>query len=139
VALAFDAHPAHLAAMAAFSSASNARPACFCRSTQQSFLRLSSTPAMLRAYGVSGMTNAAALRTFEGFVANPAVAYREEPGNITILWPRVAGRSTASPKVWMDVYLAAFAIAGSMTMVTLDGDFNTYMSRGLDLVLIQAP
>jgi len=59
--------------------------------------------------------------------------------SITALWPRVATRSTASPKVWMHAYLAAFAIAAGMTMVTLDEDFSAYEPQDLDLVLIPAP
>jgi uncharacterized protein len=139
VALAFNAHPAHRMAIEAFGIASKARPACFCRSTQQSFLRLASTPAILKAYGVNGMTNADALRTLDGFMTHSAVAYRDEPNEITALWPQVAARSTASPKVWMDAYLASFAIAGKLTMVTIDDDFNAYKRDGLDLALIAIP
>src|SRR5436309_901276 len=110
IALTFNAHPAHAAARKTFARASKAEPACFCRSTQQSFLRLISTPPILRAYGVSSMTNYDAVGTLHGMMANPAVAYRAEPGEISSLWPEMADRPTASPKVWMDAYLAAFAI-----------------------------
>jgi toxin-antitoxin system PIN domain toxin len=139
VALAFNAHPAHRAAVEAFGMTSKHRPACFCRSTQLSFLRLASTLVILKAYGVSAMTNEDAFKTFEAFSANPAVTYREEPSGLSSLWPRMATRSIASPKVWMDAYLAAFAIAGGLTMVTLDADFNAFNRQGLDLVLIDIP
>ena len=137
VALAFSAHPAHATARVAFAKASRSRPACFCRATQQSFLRLLSTPAVLRAYGASAMTNDDALRVFDGFTAHPAVAFQEEPETISTLWPRAGKRATASPKVWMDVYLAAFALSGGLTMVTTDRDFGAFKSRGLDLILIE--
>jgi toxin-antitoxin system PIN domain toxin len=136
VALAFDAHPAHRRAMEVFVIASDTRPACFCRSTEQSFLRLASTPAILRAYGMSDMTNDDALRTLDGFMRHPAVAYRDEPQGISSLWPRMAKRTTASPRVWMDAYLAAFAITARLTMVTSDNDFTAFKTRGLDLMLI---
>ena len=139
VALTFDAHPAHRAAIETFARASKRRPACFCRATQQSFLRLASTPAMLRVYGVIGLTNDNALSTYEALSASPAVGYREEPVGIKTLWPEMGRRATASPRVWMDSYLAAFAMAGGMTMVTLDDDFNAFKTRGLDLVLIDTP
>jgi len=139
VALAFDAHPAHPMAIEVFGLASKRRPACFCRSTQQSFLRLASTPAILRAYGVSAMTNDDALRTLEGFTASPAVAFREEPRQITILWPGMAKRTTASPKIWMDAYLAAFAIAGGLTFVTTDDAFDAFKLSGLNLMHVETP
>lgn len=39
------------------------------------------------------------------------------------VWYRLADRSTASPRVWMDAYLAAFAIAARLTLLTFDRDF----------------
>ncbi|HEY5893043.1 MAG TPA: hypothetical protein VIT91_07410 [Chthoniobacterales bacterium] len=52
------------------------------------------------------------------------------------LWRRLASCDTASPKVWMDAYLAAFAIAGGLRMVTLDHDFKAFVEQGLDLRLL---
>jgi predicted nucleic acid-binding protein len=52
------------------------------------------------------------------------------------LWHRLAKRDTASPKVWMDAYLAAFAISSGLCFVTLDDDFKTYEAQGLDWVLL---
>jgi uncharacterized protein len=37
-----------------------------------------------------------------------------------------------------DAYLAAFAIAGGLRMVTLDRDFNAYLPHGLDLSLLSS-
>ena len=92
IALVFEAHPAHAAVLRTFREASKRRPACFCRSTQQSFLRLLSTPVVQRAFGVSGMTNAAALRAYDDFIAHPDVDYREEPPDLSAMWPRIASR-----------------------------------------------
>jgi predicted nucleic acid-binding protein len=36
----------------------------------------------------------------------------------------------------MDAYLAAFATAGGLRMVTLDRDFKTFVPHGLDLNLL---
>ena len=52
------------------------------------------------------------------------------------LWHRLASRDTASPKVWMDAYLAAFAISGALVVLTLDVDFRIYEEQGLDLVVL---
>ena len=136
IALTFNAHPGHQAARRVFSGASRDRPACFCRATQQSVLRLASTDTVThKTYGVP-MTNADALRTFEGFLSNPHVSFRVEPAKLESLWPKNAALKSASPKVWMDAYLAAFAIAGELTLATFDGDFKAYEKHGLDLLLI---
>jgi predicted nucleic acid-binding protein len=45
-----------------------------------------------------------------------------------------AVRGTASPKLWMDAYLAAFALAGRYAMVTTDAAFRQF--RGLDLLIL---
>jgi toxin-antitoxin system PIN domain toxin len=134
LALIFNAHPAHKSALRAFDRATNNRPACFCRATQQSFLRLISTPAVLRAYGAGAMTNADALQMFDDLMANPVIDYRDEPRDITGLWPRNAMRSAPSPKTWMDAYLAAFSLGAKLTLVTFDRDFEAYAPSGLDLL-----
>ena len=36
----------------------------------------------------------------------------------------------------MDAYLAAFAIAGRLRLITLDRDFKSYVPHGLDLTLL---
>ena len=136
VALAFDAHPAHDAAREAMGRASDSRPACFCRLTQLSFLRLASTPALHSLYGVSVLTNDQVLRIYNSFTSHAAVAWRDEPATITSLWPRLAACSTPSPKVWMDAYLAAFAIAAGLTMVTTDRDLTAHQRSGLGVVVI---
>ena len=136
IAAIFTTHPFHEQAQAALHDAKPANPAVFCRSTQQSVLRLASTPALLKAYGADGLTNRDALVALDALLALDQVCEREEPPGTLALWHRLAGRDTASPKVWMDAYLAAFAICGALRFVTLDGDFKTYGAQGLDLILL---
>jgi len=132
----FTTHPFHSLAQQALQQATPSEPAVICRSTQQSFLRLASTPTLLKAYGAEGMTNRDALLALDALQALPQVCLRDEPPGVFALWRAFAGRDTASPKVWMDAYLAAFAIAGGLRMVTLDRDFNNFVPQGLELVLI---
>lgn len=119
--------------------ATPADPAVFCRATQQSFLRLASTPALLKAYGAESLSNRDALLAFNTLMALTQVREREEPSGVCALWHRMASRDTASPKVWMDAYLAAFAITAGLRMVTLDRDFRNFATHGLDCVLIELP
>lgn len=132
----FTTHPLHQAAQKNLQQATPAEPAVFCRSTQQSFLRLASTPTLLKAYGATGLTNIDALVALGALLALPQVCEREEPPGTPALWHRLASHNTASPKVWMDAYLAAFAISGGLRMVSLDQDFKNFVRNGLKLVLI---
>jgi predicted nucleic acid-binding protein len=72
-------------------------------------------------------------------MALPNVQYRDEPGGLEAIWHTLAQRSTASPKLWMDANLAAFAIAGGLTLVTFDGGFNQFASAGLSIQLLHIP
>ena len=136
VALAFASHPQHRRATEAHRHASTDRPAIFCRATQLSFLRVSTTPAVLHHYGVKAFTNRDALVALKQLVALPTVAYREEPANLLAVWHRLAVSSKASPKLWMDAYLAAFAMAGGYQMVTTDKAFKQF--KGLDLLVLSS-
>ncbi|MCP9836257.1 PIN domain-containing protein [Cyanobium sp. N.Huapi 1H5] len=138
VAAAFAAHPAHHSAQAVLLQATPEAPALFCRATQQSFLRLVSTPAICTAYRAASITNRDALAALEAFQALPQVDMVEEPIGIESLWWRLAGLAVAAPKRWMDAYLAAFAITSSTRMVTLDQDFRQFLGAGLDLELLKA-
>lgn len=136
VAAAFLHHPAHRLAEAELSAATGQHPACFCRATQQSFLRLITTPSLLRQYGAEGFTNRGALAQYHALRSKLAVVEIDEPIGTVALWHRLAARDTASPKVWMDAYLAAFAITGGLRLVTLDRDFKSYEAHGLQLMLL---
>ena len=136
IAALFPTHPFHKQAQLVLREATPAEPAVFCRSTQQSFLRLASTPTLLRAYGAEGLTHRDALVALDALLALPQACERTEPPGVLALWHRLASRDTASPKVWMDAYLGAFAIRGGLRIVSLDHDFKGFESQGLDLVLL---
>ena len=136
IASVFTTHPAHRSARGVLKESTSAEPAVFCRSTHQSFLRLASTPALAKVYGATGMTNRDALHLLEGLLALPQVCHREESPGTVEFWHQLAARDTASPKVWMDAYLAALAIRGGMRLVSLDRDFKTFETHGLDLQLL---
>lgn len=116
---AFAAHPGHHSAQAVLLQATPAAPALFCRATQQSFLRLVSTPAICTTYQAASITNQDGLAALEAFQALPQVDLVDEP-------------------IGMDAYLAAFAISSFTRMVTLDQDFRQFFRAGLDLELFRA-
>ena len=138
LAVVFTRHPFHESARKALQEATASHPAVFCRATQQSFLRLASTPTLFKAYGVDSMSNRDALVAMDALQSSPRVCVREEAPDVFSLWRTLATRDTASPKVWMDAYLAAFALAGGLRLATLDGDFKNFSAYGLDWVLVNA-
>ena len=134
----FEQHPSHSVARQVLRQATAGHAAVFCRATQQSFLRLLSTAALTKAYGASPLTNSDALLTLDNLQALPQVAWHDEPPGVFGLWRTLAGLNSASPKAWMDAYLAAFAIADGLRLVTLDKDFKNFVQQGLDLELLIA-
>ncbi len=139
VALTFSAHPHHELARGAFDRSSKRAPAYFCRATQQSFLRLAVSPSLLKLYGAEGFTNLDALDLLRSLAKHPKVGFLEEPADQETLWHQLADLPSASPKVWMDAYLAAFAIGHKLEMVTLDSDFKSFVKDGLRLRLLASP
>jgi toxin-antitoxin system PIN domain toxin len=136
LALTFSAHPHHTLAKGIFAEASAEYPACFCRATQQSFLRLATTPAILTAYGADGFTHRDAAKLIQTLSGLSAVSTLEEPSDLESRWLELARLPSASPKVWMDAYLAAFAIRHETEFVTLDRDFQNFEKDGLKLRLL---
>ena len=136
IALTFDTHPHRSAAVAAMANVSAAAPAVFCRATEQSFLRVASNPRVLQTYHQTAFTNRDAIDTLQRYLASPHVAFWNEPAGVEAIWFKLATRDTASPKLWMDAYLAAFAIAGNLQLMSLDHDFSAFVREGLNLQLL---
>jgi uncharacterized protein len=101
-------------------------------------MRLASTASVQRTYDALGQTNRTVWLAIDTLQALPQVAWREEPTGVFAQWRTLATLDTASPKVWMDAYLAAFAMQAGLQMVTLDGDFKNFVKQGLDLKLLGA-
>ncbi len=133
LAIAYEFHGFHDAALLAINAATVEHPVYFCRSTEQSVLRLLSTPAIQATYQSQPITNEGAIRLLNEWQSEPNVAFVEEPAGTRELWLNLANRKTASPKLWMDAYLAAFAISAELCFVTNDKAFRQFEPQGLDL------
>ena len=133
LALAISKHEFHAAAQGWLAGRAP-REALFCRATQQSFLRLLTTSAVLAPYGIPPLGNKAAWTIYEDFLADERIAWVEEPPGIERYWKKLAGGSMASPKLWMDAYLAAFALAGAYQLATTDKAFKQF--KGLNLLIL---
>jgi uncharacterized protein len=117
LALAHEIHPHHATA----SSWEQALPGdgilCFCRFTQLGLLRLLTNASAMRE---DVLTQAQAWHVFDAFTQTSAAKLIEEPHGIDPLFRRLTNRDEASTKQWADAYLAAFAEAADVTMVTFD-------------------
>ena len=137
IAVSFEAHDQHVLAKRFFATTSLSRPALLCRATEQSWLRLLTTPALHRRYDSLPVSNRDALIMLSDTLELPNVRLVEvEPSGVRALWQRLAAIPSASPKVWMDAYLAAFAIRHDVEFVTLDRDFKNFEKDGLKLQLL---
>lgn len=119
LAQALSKHEFHFAAQT-WLTAQQPGAVLFCRSTQQSFLRLLTTHAVLAPYHIPPVTNQAAWSVYERLRANKRIGWAEEPSGLDAVWKQFAGGSKASPKIWMDAFLAAFAVAGGNRWGTPD-------------------
>jgi uncharacterized protein len=127
-------HVFHRATRAWLDAETRAAAVLFCRSTQQSYLRLLTTAEVLAPYGNPPLTNAQAWSTCQRWLADERISFVNEPGGVGPLWERLAARNTASPKLWMDAYLVAFAIAGGYRLVATDRGFRQY--QGLHVIVL---
>ena len=135
LALALSGHVHHRAARKWLETVVEPASLLFCRATQQTLLRLLTNASVLSPYGNPPLTNREAWSAYEVLLADERITFLpDEPEGVEPLWKKVAVRGTASPKLWMDAYLAAFALAGRFRMVSTDAAFRQF--RGLDLLLL---
>ena len=104
----------------------------FCRVTQQGYLRLLTNRSVMRANVVSP---AEAWDFYDELLTDSRVIYRSEPPGLEQVWRKMTGRSKSrGPNFWTDAYLAAFAAAADLTIVTFDEGFDAYAGvRALNL------
>jgi len=134
LALTLSRHVFHRAARSWLKRTKSDDKIVFCRATQQSFLRLLTTREVLARYDVRVLTNSEAWAAYANWLSDHRIAYSNEPQGLEANWQTLTARNTASPKLWMDAYLAAFAMSGGYQLVTTDKSFRQY--KGLNVVLL---
>lgn len=134
LALALSKHSHHSAASAWLDEQDQPDSIFFCRQTQQSMLRLLTTAGIMSLYGNAPLSNKDAWGVYEAFIADDRIQFQPEPPGLSMIWKKYAARRTSSPKLWMDAYLAAFALASGAQLVTTDKAFNQF--PGLDALVI---
>jgi toxin-antitoxin system PIN domain toxin len=97
--------------------------AYFCRTTQQGFLRLSTNR---KAFGSRTLTPVEAWQKYEIFLSDSLVSYFDEPADVETHWRRFTQNATTSSGDWTDSYLAAFALAGNLELISFDRSLANY-------------
>ena len=132
-ALTIDRHEYHRKALAWFDQTPDDRSTCFCRMTQNSFLRLISSDTIFREDAVS---NRDAIAIYSRFRSDPRIGWIDEPAGLESVWLKAAAYRSPSPKRWMDAYLFACALLSGAKIVTFDRGFRQYESEGLKVELL---
>jgi toxin-antitoxin system PIN domain toxin len=89
----------------------------FCRITQLGLLRLLTTQIVM---GPGTLTQAQAWEAYDRLLKSAGADYIDEPAGMETIFRSLSGSRQASPKEWADAYLAAFAEAAGLTLVTFD-------------------
>ena len=133
VALAYDRHVHHSAARGWFDDLAPSVRLFFCLLTQLGLLRLLSSPAVMGPDQAKSQQDA--WKIYDSWLEDDRVEFLEEPSGIDTQFRILTQSAQASPKDWADSYLAAFAHASRLTLVTFDRGFQ---ARARDLVLLSA-
>ena len=136
LALALSGHAHHEAARAWLDGVEAFGSICFCRTTQQGLVRLLTTEEVLAGYGIPALTNREAWGVVESFMADERITFANEPEGVEETWKAFAIRDTHSPKLWMDAWLAAFALRSGFLLITTDKAFSQF--KGLELLMVKA-
>jgi len=98
---------------------------------------LITTPTIHRAFGVPHFSNKEAIDYLTFLFQKIGRVEIKEPEGTRELWLHLADAERASPKVWMDAYLAAVSIQGGLDFITLDSDFQGFTPNGLLLTFLR--
>jgi toxin-antitoxin system PIN domain toxin len=99
----------------------------FCRITQITVLRLLTTAAVM-GNDVKRMHQAWEL--WDKVCADDRIEFLSEPEAIELEFRRLSALRSSSPKVWVDIYLSAFASAAGLKLITFD---RALRSRGAEV------
>ena len=118
IALAYDGHEHHQAAVAWFARL-HGEAVYFCRLTQLGLLRLLTIQSVMQA---DVRTQAEAWRIYESFLQDAHVFFQSEPDaeQVNAVFRRLTSGAGALSQQWSDAYLAAFARVAGLTLVTFD-------------------
>lgn len=97
----------------------------FCRVTQMGFLRLATNR---KVFPLDALSMSAAWELYEEVLSDYRVVFADEPTELEPTWRTLTQRQSFSTNIWSDAYLAAFARAAGLELITFDKGFTQYKS-----------
>ena len=135
LALSLSGHSHHKKAKTWLADQTESEKIHFCRATQTSFLRLLTSERVMAPFGLEPLSNKQAWDVYAALLRDFRIwQRRDEPQELERFWYSFAARETASPKLWMDAYLAAFAAADNYQLVTFDKAFKQFSDLKLEIL-----
>lgn len=129
-ALAVPTHQ-HYPVAAAWLSKRTEASIVICRMSQNGLLRLLTQKAIVGDYA---RTMSEAWQVYDTLMADTRFLFVSEPSGVEDLWRRLCPPSVIAPHLWTDAYLAAFAAADGMQLVTFDKGFKRF--AGVDVLIL---
>jgi len=117
IALTLRTHEHHATAWRWYRGLAETVDIVFCRFTQLGFLRLMTTQSVAGAFV---LTQRQAWSAYDRWIVESDCIFEDEPFGLDIEFRAFSDQTRAHPKEWADSYLAAFAAARSMELVTFD-------------------
>jgi toxin-antitoxin system PIN domain toxin len=117
VALNFGRHEHHESAKRWYAAIPDSSTLVFCRQTQLGMFRILTTATVM---GQDVLIQRQCWGVYDRWVGTGQVAWADEPEGMEAALRTLTRGTASSPKEWMDAYLAAFAEAGKLTLVTFD-------------------
>lgn len=100
----------------------------FCRVTQMGLLRLLTHESVM---GREVLSSREAWRIYRTMLGDERIQFTPEPLALDPEWRKLTNQDRPTPKLWTDAYLAAFARAAEMRLVTLDRAILSIASEAL--------
>lgn len=94
-----------------------------CRLAQLGLLRLMCNPAVM---GPDVRTTEQAWELSDQLLSDPRFSFELEPANLEKELRQLTKGFGYSPKLWQDAYLAAFAMANNLALLTFDQGFHKF-------------
>jgi uncharacterized protein len=133
VALTYERHVHHVIARKWFEALAPTARLFFCRLTQLGLLRLLTAAAVMGPDQVKSQWEA--WKAYDRWLEDERVEMLDEPVGLEAHLRTLTRSAHASPKDWADTYLAAFAQASRLTVVTFD---RAFQGKAKDLHLLGA-
>jgi toxin-antitoxin system PIN domain toxin len=102
----------------------------FCRFTQLALLRLLTNRSVM---GTDVRSAAGAWEIYDEWLADDRVVFVAEPSGLDPRLRSMSRSRLATPQLWADAYLAAFATSAGLRLVTFDKAFR---SRPVDSLIL---